>query len=212
MNERDELRELVGNDVPASELERLERAHDALRASDPPPEVPDHLTARVLAIPEARAGGGLWLRRRRLAAGLAIAAAIGGAAFGLGFWAGGSGDGGVPVAEEITLTPTPAGPAGASMVVDVLPRDEAGNWRMLAHVSGLRPLGEGGYYEVWLVEDGKALASCGRFVVDENGAAQRVWLNAPYTLKGYERWAVRAHDPESGDSVWLLDGPVVTPA
>jgi hypothetical protein len=211
MTERDELRELLGDDVPASELDRLERAHEALRASDPPPEIPAHLTSRVLAIPEARTGAGQWLRHRRFAAGLAIAAAIGGAAFGIGFWAGG-GDSGVPIAEVVTLTPTPAGPAGASMVVDVLPRDEAGNWRMLAHVSGLRPLRQGGYYEVWLVEDGKALASCGRFVVDENGAAKRVWLNAPYTLKGYKRWAVRAHEPDGGDSVWLLDGPVVTPA
>lgn len=209
MSGADDLRELVGDDVPGPELERLRRAHEALRAADAPPQISDSLAARTLAIPDEGRGG---LRTRRVLAGLAIAAALAGAAFGIGFWVGESGDGGLPVAEVITLRPTEAGPDGARIVIDVLPRDEAGNWRMTADVTGLPPLPEGGYYEVWLARGTEELVSCGRFVVDERGTADNVWMNAPYKLKGYDRWVVTAQVPGKPESAWLLDGPVVAPA
>jgi hypothetical protein len=201
-----DLRDLLGDDVPEQELARLREADRALRATPPPPEVPESLTAAVLAIP-GRAGGS----RRRFLAGLAAAAAIAGAAFGVGLWAGGGGGEGPPVTEQIVLDATPDAPREARMVIDVLPRDTAGNWAMAADVEGLPPLPEGGYYEVWMTKRGELHSSCGRFVVDEQGRASDVWLNAPYALKGYDRWVVVAVLPGKSPSAWLLDGPVVAP-
>lgn len=208
MTEPPDLRELVGDDVPEQELARLRQVDALLRATPSPPVVTDALTVRVRAIPEEQRGGS-W-RRRRLLAGLAAAAVIAGAAFGVGFWVGDSG--GPPVAEVITLDPTPAAPAGARMVIEALPRDDAGNWRLRAAVEGLPRLPAGGYYEVWMTHGGKPVASCGRFVVAQDGSAENVWLNAPYPLEGYERWVVIGFHPNGKQSPWLLDGPVATPA
>jgi hypothetical protein len=208
MSERPDLRELVGDDVPDAELDRLSRADDALHGTPPAPEVPESLTARVLAIP----GDDRWIhRRRRVLAGLAVAACVAGAMFGIGFWLGGD-SGGVPAAEQITLTATGAAPAEAQMVINVLPKDPAGNWKMTADVTGLPRLPAGGYYEVWLTQDDEVVASCGRFVVNANGKARSVWLNAPYRFTEYDRWVVTAHVPGKPDSGWLLDGAVSTPA
>jgi hypothetical protein len=196
------LRDLVGEDVPAVELERLAGADEALRATPAPPHVSDSLTSRVLAIP----GGASRRSRRRLAAGLALAAALAAGAFGIGVWV--SGEPGVEIAEQLTLAATPAAPEGAEMVLTVLPIDDAGNWAMAADVTGLDPLPEGGFYEVGLTQDGVVTATCGRFVVDEHGEAYGVWLNAPYRFADYERWVVTAHVPGKPPSAWLLDGPV----
>jgi Anti-sigma-K factor rskA, C-terminal len=204
-DERD-LRELVGTDVPDPELERLRTADTALRATPAPPEISDSLTQRVLAIPGTRRSRD----RRRLLAGLGIAAAIAGAAFGIGLWVGDGSE--TPVAEVITLEATPNAPSEARMVLEVLPRDDAGNWAMTADVRGLPALPAGGFYEVWIAADGKLVATCGRFVVGENGRADNVWLNAPYPLTHYDRWVVVSVLPGQAPSDWLLDGPVATPA
>jgi hypothetical protein len=196
-----DLRELVGDDVPGPELERLARIDAALRRTPAPPELPPGLTARVLAIPDRGHG------RVRLLAAIALAAAIAGAAFGIGLWAAG-GEPNQAVAERLVLHSTTAAPANAEMVIDILPADEAGNWRMAADVKGLRPLPAGGYYEVGLTQGGKVVATCGRFVVDATGAAHHVWLNAPYDFDKYDRWVVTAHVPGTPASPWVLDGPV----
>jgi len=208
MTDQPDLRELLGDDVSSTELERLERAHQALLGSSAPPEVPESLTAAVLATPSASVSR---LRRRRVLAGLALAACIAGAAFGIGFWAADR-PSEFPTAEQITLTATQAAPPEAKMVIDVLPVDEAGNWPMKANVSGLPPLPPGGYYEVWLTSGSKLAASCGRFVVGTDGTAYDVWLNAPYKLKGFDRWVVTSSVPGQPPSDRLLDGPVVVPA
>ena len=205
MSEPPDLRELVGEDVPVPELERLAEVDAVLRRTPGPPELPPGLTARILAIPERGNGG----RRWRLAAAVAIAAAIAGAAFGIGLWAAGGKPAQLAVEESVVLHPTAAAPQNASMVIDVLPADAAGNWRMAADVSGLPRLPEGGYYEVGLTRGGKVEATCGRFVVAPDGTAHGVWLNAPYEFGHFERWVVTAHVPGKPDSPWLLDGPVV---
>jgi hypothetical protein len=202
----DDLRELVGDDVPEPELDRLRSVDALLRATPAPPELPDTLTSAVRAIPGSSGGGS----RRRLFAGLGIAAALAAGTFGIGIWVGGDSDR-PPIFEEITLDATPQAPRDARMVIDVLPRDEAGNWPMAADASGLPPLPEGGYYEVWMTKAGRLMASCGRFVVDDRGKADDIWLNAPYPFTEYDRWVVVAMLPGQEPSDWLLDGPVVTP-
>jgi hypothetical protein len=115
---------------------------------------------------------------------------------------------GPPVVERLTLTPTAAAPEGAELVLELLPVDEAGNWAMSGNATGLTPLAEGGYYEVWMTVAGELAVSCGRFIVDSAGAARNVWLNAPYDFAGYDLWVVVAVRPGEPPSGWLLEGPV----
>jgi len=44
------------------------------------------------------------------------------------------------------------------------------------------------FYELWLTEGGKPIASCGRFVVAEG--LTRVTLSVPYGLRRYDGWIV----------------------
>jgi hypothetical protein len=204
VTERPDIRDLVGSDVPEPELERLRRADELLRTTDRPPEVPESLTASVLAIPERRPA------RRRIAAGIAAAALLAGATFGIGYWA--HDDEPPPVAEEITLNATADAPREAWMTMEVFPEDPAGNWAIRADVGGLPPLPNGAFYEVWMTKHAELESSCGRFTVDSNGAAQDVWLNAPYEFEEYDRWVVVAVLPGQPPSRWLLDSPVTSPS
>lgn len=209
MSVPDDLRTLVGDGVPQDELALLAQADAALRATPAPPEASETLAKRVRAIPGQRSGG---RDRRRLLAGIAIAAGLAGAAFGIGLWAGGDGGGGIDFVEEVTLAATENAPADAEMTLGVLPIDDAGNWNMSGDATGLPPLPDDYYYEVWLTKGGELAEPCGRFVVDEDGRAENVWLNAPYRFRQYERWVVVAVGPDGTRSDWLLDGPVVVPA
>lgn len=200
----DDLRELVGAGVPPDELTLLAQADAALRAAPAPPEASETLAKRVLAIPGHRRRG---VDRRRALAGLAIAACIAGAAFGIGLWAGGNG-GGPNFVETVTLTATANAPEAAEMTLSVLELDDAGNWRMSGDVSGLPPLPDDHYYEAWVTKGDELAEPCGRFVVDENGRAENVWLNAPYRFSEYDRWVVVEVGPDGSTSDWLLDGPV----
>jgi len=77
----------------------------------------------------------------------------------------------------------------ASASIDLLPEDDAGNWPMDVHVSGLEPNARGDdWYELWLTKGGKPIASCGRFTVDS--AETTVRLSIPYRLRGYDGWIV----------------------
>jgi hypothetical protein len=205
VNEND-LRDLLGDDVPEPELERLRTVDEAMRAAAAPPEASESLTQRVLAIPRDRPRG----RRRRLLGGLALAAALAAGAFAIGFVVGETeGNGGPAVAAAVTLLPTPSAPADARMVIDVLPIDAAGNWRMFADVRALPPLGDEGYYELWLAKGRRLAAPCGRFKVDRRGVAENVWLNAPYPFDDYDRWVVIAVGADGERSAPLLSGPVL---
>lgn len=201
----DDLRALVGADVPQDELAQLAEADAALRATPAPPQASETLAKQVLAIPGQRSRGG---NRRRVLAGLAIAAAFAGAAFGIGLWAGGNGDGGPDFVEEVTLAATANAPEAAEMTLSVLEIDGAGNWRMSGDVRGLPPLADEHYYEVWLTKGDELVEPCGRFVVGEDGRAENVWLNAPYKFSEFDGWVVVEVGPDGTRSDWLLDGPV----
>ena len=212
MSERPDLRDLLGEDLSEAELAELRRTDELLRATPPAPEVPESLTSAVLAIPARTSERGRPRRRAALALAAAfLAAALAAGTFGIGLWVGGGPDE-AEFLERVTLMATDAGPAGAEMVIGVLPRDPAGNWAMLAEVSGLQPLPEGGYYELWLTKGEELAASCGRFIVDDQGGARDVWLNGPYVFEGFDRWVVTAHWPGEEKEPWLLDGPVIVPA
>ena len=176
---RKRLEDVIGaaEDLTAAERDRLRRVHDLLLDVGAPPEAPERLRA-----PGVRR---LPTRRRPLTA--LLAAALAAAAFGAGYLAG-TRDAGSETVRTIPMTGIGEG-RGASASIELLPEDEAGNWPMDVHVSGLEPNARGGdWYELWLTQDGKPIASCGRFTVQADRTTVR--LTVPYRLRSYDGWIV----------------------
>jgi hypothetical protein len=161
--------ELVGEALAPRERERLRRAHEALLAAGPPPDLPARLarprtarrSARPLLLP--------------LAAALALAVAFTGGWFAVGVT-------GQDPEFTLEMQGTAAAPAAAADLM-VYPIDSAGNWPMEMTVSGLRD----GRYELVLTRDGEPIVSCGLFLVHGRTVTH---LNAPYRLREYDGWAV----------------------
>ena len=172
----DRFDELVGEIDDPKERERLRRVHELLLSVEPPPE--RAAPARPELIP-LRAES----RRGRVAA--LLAAALAAAAFGAGYLVGGRDD-----APERVIAMAGAGSErDARASIELLPQDEAGNWPMRVLVRGLEPSADrADFYELWLTEDGKQIASCGRFVVADG--LTTVTLSVPYGLRRYDGWVV----------------------
>ena len=202
MSERPDVRDLVGDDLPPAELAKLERVDALLRATPPPPEVPAALTESVRGIAGARP---LWTRRR-LAAGLALAATIAAVFFGVGRWAGTGEE--FEAVRVVQMQPTGAA-AGASALLSLGPADPAGNWDLEIDVSGLPALPRGGYYVLWLDKGGEYAGTCGTFNVPATGATT-VRMSASYRLGDYDGWVVTAWLPNQSneDMPRLLEAPV----
>ncbi|HYZ75796.1 MAG TPA: anti-sigma factor [Gaiellaceae bacterium] len=185
--------DLVGEDVPAGERERLRRAHDLLVAAGPPPEL-----SPTLARPPEVGAPVAFLPRRRRAALLLLAAALAAAAFGGGFLTGAVTHSASPksAAFVVSMHGTRAAPnALASIRLEEV--DAAGNWPMRLTVQGLPKLPSGGYYELYLTRHGRIAATCGTFNV--HGGRTVVRLNAPYRLDRFDGWVVTRHPPGRPD-------------
>jgi len=200
MSEPRDLSELLGDDIPPEELERLRRV-DALLSSvpGPPPEVPASLTHAVTAV--ATGAPQLWTRRRALVA-VALAAALSALFFGLGARI--AGDQGF---EERAVVQMQAaeGARGASAVLRVGDLDESGNRPLRLEVEGLKPLPPGGYYALWLAKDGEYGATCGSFRMGE-GETTAEWT-VSYDLADYDEWVVTPYlpnEPRDFERPWLL--------
>jgi hypothetical protein len=193
MREPPDLRDLVGEDLPPDELERLGQV-DALlrRVPAPPPEVPQSLTQSVAQLPLRPASP---FTRRRVAVAVALAAALAALAFGVGRW---TADEGFDARGTVRMTPA-AGAPQASAVIQLGERDEAtGNWKLRLVVDGLPKLQGDGYYVLWLAKDGKYAATCGTFKVR---GRTTVDMTASYRLAEYDAWVIsEARD----DAPWLL--------
>jgi len=153
-----EFRDLVGDDVPAEEQERLTRVHELLVAAGPPPELPPSLAD----VPGPAASSPSWLPHRRLGAAFALAAAIALVAF----------VGGYVVGQERTDDDFGAAPnivlRGAGemrVVVQFAPPDANGNRRMLVRAQRLPRTKPGSYYILFMTKKGKPIAQCGTFKV-----------------------------------------------
>jgi hypothetical protein len=187
-----DLRELVGDDVPADELERLGRVHELLVRAGPPPELPGELAAA----PEPEATVAMLPKRhwRPLAA---LAAALALAAFGVGWLAASAGDSGgesfPPIDFRVPMAGTPAAPNAVASIA-VAERDEAGNWPLAMTIRNLPPNAS---YELWLTKKGKLAALCGPFRTEGDSVA---YLNAPYRLRQYDGWVVT----RAGEKRFLL--------
>lgn len=186
-------------DVEPGERERLRRVHEMLVVAGPPPE----LTPQMEAGPTlGMTIGGPRSRRhmQRRVALLAAAIVVLLLAFLVGYI---SGNDSKVSGRLLKLQGTAAAPdARASLRLEDV--DPAGNWPMELAALGLPKLPPKGYYEVFLVRNGKAWAPCGTFVVKNAKVGVSVRLNAPYRLRRTDSWIVTRQT--WGDS---SAGPVV---
>jgi hypothetical protein len=188
-----DLRDLVGDDVPPEELERLRRVHDLLLAAGPPPELSPAVTQPpAIGAREPREGRLSFLPRRRLGTVFAGALGLAAIAFGAGYLAGHGGRGfeakGTVVMRGTALAPK------AVASIEIGKADASGNIPMLVHVRGLpKPSGRD-YYELYLTRRREPVVSCGTF-----SAAGRTnfRLSVPYTLRRYDGWVVTRERPGS---------------
>ena len=179
-----DFRELVGDDLPPEERERLRNVHDMLVSAGPPPELPPSL-----AKPPASGGRLAFLPRRRRGALLALAAALAAAAFGAGFLVGDRGESTAALHTDFVLKMqgTHAAPGAVASLV-VYEQDDDGNWPMQLTVRNLPPLGPGERYELHLTRRGELGPSCGTFFVTSDKSI--AYLNAPYKLRQYDGWVI----------------------
>jgi hypothetical protein len=180
----DRLRELLGDDLPDDERERLEEVDALLRSVPPPPPPP--------AGRDAAPAPAVAPRRRRLrAASLALAAVV---VVGLALAAGSllRPGGGIDATASVALRPTASGPAGATGTVRLAAPDARGNRALELSVSGLPSLG-GGWYELGVRRPGGRMVLCGTF--EAGGDGVRVRMTIPYAVSEDATWLVSARPP-----------------
>lgn len=200
MTEPPDIRELIDENVPPKEIEALRRVDALLRAVPAPPtNVPPTLTAAVTALTVPKT---FW-SRPRLAAAIALAAALSALFFGVGRWTAGSG---VDPRLTVAMHATESARAAAA-VIEVGERDEkSGNWELVLEVSGLPKLAGEGYYVLWLAKDGRYGATCGNFNVGEG--TTRVRMTVSYDLSRYDAWVISEHSDEGEETPNLLTAQV----
>jgi hypothetical protein len=205
--------DVVGTDVPLAEQDRLRRVHDLLVEAGPPPELSPEL--EPVAWPE-EALAPLGLTRRagtRKRSPLLLAAAlvtVAVAAFLLGQATGGGSRTSIDAQRVVKLQGTGLD-RDALATLELGDRDSQGNWPMVLRVTGLQPLPEGGYYDLYLTRKGKPIALCGTFNVDRSGGAT-IPLTAAYALDHFDRngWVVTRQIPPNHKPTQIVLKP--TPA
>jgi hypothetical protein len=190
LREPPDFRELVDDDLPDDELEKLRRADSLLRSVPAPPsQVPHRLTQAVTAVAVATP---FW-SRRRMATAVALAAALSALFFGVGRWTAGSD---VDPRLTVSMQATRDAPEAAA-VIEVGEGDEAsGNWELELEVTGLPKLPGDRYYALWLEKDGEYAVTCGTFNVGEGTTTVRMTVS--YHLSDYDAWVISEHDDDSG--------------
>lgn len=189
--------DLIAADLPPEERARLYRTHELLVQAGPPPE----LSPEMDAVPwPDDALQPLFGRRRKprstkrvllLAAALATALVVG---LLLGKATSSSDTATSLKAQQTVQLQGTALAHGAFATLKLGKEDEAGNWPMVLHVTGLPKLSNGGYYALYLTKGGRPLVSCGTINVD---GATSVRLSAAYVLERFDKngWVVVRQTP-----------------
>lgn len=181
--------DLIGDDVDREERDRLRHVHDLLVAAGPPAELaPEIERGPTLGM---TLGGPSRRRVTRRAALIAAAVIVLLVAFLAGYITGNEGS---PSGRLLSLAGTAQAPR-AEAKLRIEPADAAGNWPMTIAARGLPKLPPKGYYEVFLVRNGKIWAPCGGFVVPGGESAISVKLNAPYRFEKGDTWVVTKQLP-----------------
>jgi hypothetical protein len=177
-----EFDELVGEGFAAGERERLLRVHELLIQAGPPPELGPAPTVVPLR------------PRRRRAALVALAAALGVGLFAAGWVVGDRGD--EPGTFDVVAMSGTAYTTGLSGSITIYDVDDAGNWPMKLEVVGLEPSPDRKPFELWLTKKGELAAYCGNFLAEPDGTTT-VPLNAPYRFSDFDGWVVVAEGSKS---------------
>jgi hypothetical protein len=192
-----DVRDLVGDDVPGDELERLARVHNLILQAGPPPELPPSL-----ARPPAEREGALipfLARRRSTLVGLVAAAVL--AAFAIGYVVGGRTTDFEAVAEAPPMVGVgPERDARATIALGAV--DDVGNWTLELQVSGLAELPPQDYYSLYLSRKGEPIARCGTFRVGDGTTT--VQMVVGYDRTRFDGWALAREKPRGEHP-----GPVV---
>lgn len=195
MTRRPDFDDLVGQDIPADERARLQRAHELLIEAGPPPELSPGL--EPVPWPDDALAPLFGRRRQRgrrpvlLAAALVTAVVVG---FVLG-QATTSSSTSINARETVQLHGT-ALARGAVGTLKLGKADAAGNWPMVLQVNGLPKLTKGGYYDLYLTKSGRPLVSCG--TINAKGETV-VRLTAAYNLERFDHngWVVVRKTPSN---------------
>jgi hypothetical protein len=175
-------REGLGSDEEA----RLRRVHELLVQAGPPPDLPPGLERPPTAPAEAEIVQFPLLPRRRwtLAAVAAIALLV--LAFGGGYLVGHAK---TKPTSFATKRVVPMHGGNAVALLRVASRDSAGNWSMELEVNNLPTQSDRrAYYELWLTRNGKPVAPCGTFRVNQRTTTIR--LSVPYDFRRFNGWVV----------------------
>ena len=191
MSRERDLRELIGEDVPPAELDRLRRVHDLLVAAGPPPELSETLAEVPAPTAEQPFENVVpFMPRRRVGVAIVLAASLAAAAFFAG-WAIANRDDGAfeATGKPILMTGTPLA-ANARASLRLAKTDGSGNTKLQMRVNGLPEVSGRTYYELYLTRKGDLAVTCGPFRVGEGTTT--VVLSIPYSLKGgvYDGWVV----------------------
>jgi hypothetical protein len=201
MNRRPDFDDLVEGIEDPEERARLQRVHELLIETEPPPELSPTLAA---APPPASPRDLPWQRPRRVRPRAVFVVAVIVTAFFLGFLAGDSDSPNQGSASDMRVIRTIEldGKGNASGAIGVGARDEKGNWPMVVTVWGLDPGVDGDYYTLALTKNGKPRVTCGTFNV--SGRQTTVRMVAAYNLKGFDGWVVLHYDAETHDDTPVL--------
>ena len=180
-----DFHDLVGDEGTPEELDRLRQVHAMLITAGAPPE----LSPRLADVPPTTAARTSWLPRRRKEFAFVVAAGVAAAAFGVGFLVGNRGTNDFPSNRSAIAMHAPKGAANAHASILIGERDAVGNWPLLVHAIGLKPLPKNTWYELYLTQNGKITQWCGSFSV-EKGGRTTVRFSVPYKLKGSVGWVV----------------------
>jgi hypothetical protein len=199
--------ELVGNDVPEQERERLRRAHDLLVQAGPPPELSPELDAVPWPDDSQRQPRKPMQHRLLLLAAVVATAAV------LGFVLGqSSGPSSSSTAIDPVRVVTLAGTnldSNARGTLELGKADTSGNWPMVLHTTGLRNLPEGGYYDLYLTKGGKPVVLCGSF--NARGGEAIVRFSAAYDLSHFDHdgWVITRQLPSNHKPTQIVLKPTV---
>jgi hypothetical protein len=203
--------DLVGRDVPDEERERLRRAHELLVQAGPPPELSPELDA--VPWPD-EALGPVWEGKRTpkpfFRRPIVLAAALATAVVG-GFLLGqstNSSSTSIDAQRVVKLHGTSLD-RDALATLELGKADSDGNWPMVLHVTGLKRLAEGGYYDLYLTRGGQPLVLCGTFNVKRGEAVVR--FTAAYDLERFDEngWVVTRQPPGHHDPTQIVLRPSV---
>ena len=184
--------ELIGDDVPAEERERLRRTHELLVQAGPPPELSPDLEA--VPWPEESLHPFRTPRRRRPVLLAAAVLTLVGIGFVVGQATAPNSSTSLQSERTIHLAGTRLD-RNATATLELGSGDKNGNWPMILHVNGLNTLPKGGYYDLYLTRGGKPVVLCGTFNVAGQQAVIR--MSAAYDLSHFDRngWVVTRQLP-----------------